>query len=426
MAKRWLVLACALAVTGGWAVTNRPAVGPNPATIRVAGHYNAQQVAPLLACLKGYEASHPGVRVTYQQVSYSDYLQTVLIGRASGSPVDIYNLYSVWAPQLIASKALDVPPSDVADLVRREYNPATIGAATIRGRLYGIPTAVSIYQLVYNKKLLANAGITVAPRTWRAFTQAVAAVTRKNRQGNIYLAGYGYGPSTANIVHPFYAQLYAEGGSPYSADLRRANLTRPAAVSVLERQTAMFRSGIVSNSVAVRELNGGSLAMATIANWQRSSLQASYGDAFDDTIAVAPIPTDGPGGTMLYSFFWGVDADSPRKRQAWDLLKWLNTAQADDRLSCTGRMLAGMGDLTGNKRDLAAMERDIADPFTRQFVTALKSGKAVSQPNLWRQAEVDRILQYYIETAWSGRMTSRAALAAANRHIQTVLDEQPS
>ena len=52
--------------------------------------------------------------------------------------------------------------------------------------------------------------------------------------------------------------------------------------------------------------------------------------------------------------------------------------------------------------------------------------KPLSQPNLWRQAEVDRILQYYIETAWSGRMTSRAALAAANRHIQTVLDEQPS
>lgn len=425
MTKRWLVLLGASAIAVGSVVFDRPENKPGPATIRLAAHYNAEQAAPLLACLRAYEAKHPEVRITYQQVSYSDYLQTVLIGRASGSPVDIYNLYSVWAPQLIASAALDAPPADVVDLVRRNFNPATVAAATMKGQLYGIPTAVSIYQLVYNRKLLAAAGVAAPPQSWSDFTRATSAVTRKNRQGNIYVAGYAYGPSTANIVHPFYAQLYAAGGAPYSADLRQAKLTSRVAISVLERQAAMFRDGLVSNSVAVRELNGGSLAMAIIANWQRSSLQASYGDAFDDTIAVAPIPTDGPGGTMLYSFFWGVDANSPRKRQSWDLLKWLNSARASDGLSCTGQMLAGMGDLTGNNRDLAVMERDIVDPFTRQFVVALKSGTAVSQPNLWRQAEVDRILQYYIETAWSGRMTSKAALAAANTHIQTVLDEQP-
>lgn len=426
MAKRWAFWIAALAIVGGLAFAlSRPEPGPRPTTIRLAAHYNAKQVAPLLACLKRYEALHPGIRIEYRQVSYADFLQTILISRASGSSDDIYNLYSVWAPQLIASNALDTPPADVLDLIRRDFNPATVDAATIRGRLYGIPTAVSIYQLVYNRKLLAAAGVTAPPHSWTQFTRTVAAVTRKNDQGNILVGGYAYGPSTANIVHPFYAQLYAVGVSPYSADLRRAQLTAPAAVAILDRQAGMFRDGIVSNSVSVRELNGGSLAMAIIANWQRSSLQASYGDAFDDTIGVAPIPTDGPGGTMLYSFFWGVDAASPLKRQSWDLLKWLNTAQTAEGLSCTGQMLAGMGDLTGNKRDLSVMERDLVDPFTQQFVAALKRGTAVSQPNLWRQAEVDRILQYYIESAWAGRMSARAALAAANGQIQTVLDEQP-
>ena len=426
MAQRWAILGGALAVCASLvAVLSRPVASPRPTAIRIAAHYNAKQAAPLLACLKKYEAEHPGVRIEYRQVSYVDFLQTILIGRASGSPVDIYNLYSVWAPQLIASGALDRPPADVLAMVKRDYNPATVGAATIKGQAYGIPTAVSIYQLVYNKKLLAAAQVAAPPRTWGEFTRAVAAVTRKNRQGNILIGGYAYGPSTANIVHPFYAQIYAAGASPYSADLRRAQLTSATAVSILERQSAMFRDGIVSNSVAVREINGGSLAMAIIANWQRSSLQASYGDAFDKTIGVAPIPTDGPGGTMLYSFFWGVDAGSALKRQSWDLLKWLNTARTRDGLSCTGQTLAGRGDLTGNNRDLAVMESTIVDPFTRQFVAALKAGTAISQPNLWRQAEVDRILQYYIESAWAGQRSSGAALAAANARIQTVLDEQP-
>ena len=426
MTQRSAVWLIALAVTGCLALfVNRPELGPQPVTIRFAAHYNAKQVAPLLACLKDYESLNPGIRIEYRQVSYADFLQTILISRASGSSVDIYNLYSVWAPQLIAAEGLDLPPADVKNMVIRDFNKATIGAATIHGRLYGIPTAVSIYQLVYNKKLLAAANIATPPQNWASFSRAVAAITRKNRQGNILVGGYAYGPSTANIVHPFYAQMYAAGASPYSADLRRAQLAAPVAVSTLERQSAMFREGIVSNSIAVRELNGGSLAMAIIANWQRSSLEASYGDAFDEIIGVAPIPTDGPGGTMLYSFFWGVDANSPVKRLSWDLLKWLNAAQTQGELSCTGKLLAGMGDLTGNNRDLAVMERDIVDPFTQQFVAALKKGTAVSQPNLWRQAEVDRILQFYIESAWSGRMSSRAALTAANVQIQTVLDEQP-
>lgn len=427
MAQRWWIFAGALTIFASLAaVLLWPKAQSRPTTIRLAAHYNAKQAAPLLACLKDYEAQHPGIRVEYRQVSYADFLQTILIGRASGSPVDIYNLYSVWAPQLVESGALDRPPADAIDLIRRDFNPATVHAATIKGRLYGIPTAVSVYQLVYNKKLLTAAGVAFPPRTWAEFTRTVAAVTRKNRQGNILVGGYAYGPSTANIVHPFYAEIYAAGGSPYSSDLRQTNLTAPIPVSILRQQAAMFRRGIVSNSVAVRELNSGSLAMAIIANWQRSSLKESYGTAFDETIGVAPIPTDGPGGTMLYSFFWGVDADSPLKRQSWDLLKWLNAARPRDGMSCTGRLLNGMGDLTGNNHDLALMERDIVDPFTRQFVAALKSGTAVSQPNLWRQAEVDRILQFYIESAWAGGMSSEAALAAANAQIQAVLNEQPS
>lgn len=426
MVQRSVVWGVALAITGCIAlIASRPQREPQPMTIRLAAHYNAKQVAPLLACLKDYETLNPGIRVEYRQVSYGDFLQTILIARASGSSVDIYNLYSVWAPQLIAAQGLDLPPADVKNMVVQDFNNATVGAATIRGQLYGIPTAVSIYQLVYNKNLLAAANLATPPQDWDSFGRAVAAMTRKNRQGNILVGGYAYGPSTANIVHPFYAQIYAAGASPYSTDLRRAQLAEPIAVSVLERQSEMFREGVVSNSVAVRELNGGSLAMAIIANWQRSSLEASYGDRFDEIIGVAPIPTDGPGGTMLYSFFWGVDANSPLKRQSWDLLKWLNAAQRQGTLSCTGKLLAGMGDLTGNNRDLEVMERDMVDPFTKQFVAALKKGTAVSQPNLWRQAEVDRILQFYIESAWSGRMTSRAALTAANVQIQTVLDEQP-
>lgn len=410
-------------------VTTFVAAAPAPArpvtTIRIATHYNAQQIVPLSACLRRYEALHPGIRIVHQQVSYQDYLQTALISRAGRSPVDIYNLYSIWAPQLIGTRALDVPPPAVQRFVHEAYTPATIGAATMRGRLWGIPAAVSIYQLVYNKRLLAAAGFTAPPRDWSEMMRMGAAVARRNRQGNLLVGGYAFGPSPPNVTHVFYAQMYAAGVAPYTADLRRTNLRSPAAVAILARQVALFRHGIASNSVSAIDFGSGSVGMAVIANWQKDTIRAAFGTRFDDTVGVAPIPTDGPGGTMLYAFFWGVDAASRVKGPSWDLLLWLNRQTDAGGLSCTGRMLAGIGDLTGHRADLAVMRRRITDAFSQRYMAALAGPGVRSQPNIWHAEEIDRVLKYYIELAWMRRLTPAVALARADAEITAILAEQP-
>lgn len=415
-----------LAALAGVALVAAPA-SPQPitTTIRVATHYNSQQIAPMLACFRQYEAQHPGIRIIHQQVSYEDFFQTVLISRVGRSPVDIYSLYSIWAPQLTATGALDIPPPDIDRFVRANYTPATIGAATIDGRLWGIPSAVSVYQLVYNKTLLAAAGFRAPPRTLDDLMRIADAITKKNRQGNILIGGFAFDPSGANITHVFYSEMYASGVAPYTADMRHTNLRSPTAVAIVSKQVELFRRGITSNSVVAVDFAGGGVGMAVMANWMKDTLRTSLGSRFEQTVGVASIPTDGPGGTMIYSFFWGVDATSRVKRQSWDLLRWLDSPRGDGGLSCTGTMLAGMGDLTGNRSDLAAMGSSIADPFSRQYVAALRSPGAVSQPNIWHASEVDRLVKYYIELAWAGRMTPEAALAAADSDITAILQEQP-
>lgn len=394
-------------------------------TLRIAAHYNAEQAAPLAACLRRYEGAHPGIRIVYQQVSYRDYLQTALISRVAGTPADIYNLYSIWAPQLIGVGALDRPPADIGRFVREAYTPATVQAASIGGQLYGVPSAVSVYQLVYNRRILAEAGFRSPPRTWAELERIGAAVTRRNRQGNIVRGGFAFGPTAANVAHVFYAQMYAAGVPPYTPDLRGTNLRSPAAVRIVTQQAALFRHSITSNSVSAGNFSGSAVAMTVLANWQKSALSTAFGPRFASDVGVAPIPTDGRGGTMIYSFFWGVDAASPSRRQAWDLIRWLNDARRPGGLSCTGALLAGMGDLTGQRRDLAAMAPGLTDPFSRGFVAALTAPGAAPQANVWHAEEVDRLLKYYIELAWAGRMTPAAALAEADRTITAILREQP-
>ena len=393
-------------------------------TLRVAAHYNAEQMAPMAACFREYETEHPDIRIVYQQAPYEDFLQNLLISRAGRAPVDIYSLYSVWAPQLVDTGALDAPPPDVDRFVRSTYTPATIAPATINGRLYGVPGAVSVYQLVYNKRLLAAAGFRAPPRSWDELTRMAAAITRKNDQGNIMVEGFAFGITTANIVHPFYTQMYAAGVSPFTADLRHTNLRSPEAVRILEGQTALFRRGITTNTLSAFDFGSGAVGMTIIANWLKDTLQSAMGDRFDQTVGVAPIPTDGAGGTMIYSFFWGVDAASRNRRAAWDLITWMNSPRGPDGLSCAGRLYAHMGDLTGNRGDLQAVRERTAGAFSQGYIAALKAPGAQSQANIRHAEEVDRLLQYYIELAWAGRLTPEAALARADAQITAVLQDR--
>ncbi len=205
-------------------------------TITIATHYNEEQMAPLLACFDAYEASHPGTTIEFQQAAYGDFLQTILTSRIGGTSPDIYNIYSIWAPQLASAGALAEPPAEVADWIRASYGDGTVGAATINGTLWGIPTELSVYQLLYNKKLLEAAGFDHPPATWQELHDMAAAITHKNDQGVIDVAGYAYGPTVSNATHVYYSQMYAAGVAPFSEDGRSTNFTTPESIQIIERQ----------------------------------------------------------------------------------------------------------------------------------------------------------------------------------------------
>ncbi|SLN74304.1 extracellular solute-binding protein [Roseisalinus antarcticus] len=408
-------LAASTALTGA-------ALAQDGGTIQIATHYNQDQMAPLLACFDRY-TEETGVEIEFQQASYRDFLQTILTARVGGTAPDIYNIYSIWAPQLASSGTLAEPPEDVASWIRDSYGEGTVGAATINGTLYGIPTELSVYQLFYNKKLLAEAGYDGPPETWDELKEIAAAITEANDQGNITTAGYVYGPSVANAVHIYYAQMYNAGVAPYSDDFRTTNFTAPDSVNIIARQGELFADGITSNSVTTDDFPAGRAAMMIAANWQKQTMQEAFGEDFEDTVGIAPIPGDGGDpGTMLYSFFWAVDSSSDMQAESWDLLRWLNEAQGDADLSCTGQMLNDLGALSGNLSDLAAMPTD--DSFTAPFVEAIESGAAASQPNIWQAAENDRILRSYIEQVWAGTMSAEDAMEAADAEVSAILSEQ--
>jgi multiple sugar transport system substrate-binding protein len=401
-------------------------IGPAVAqqkTITIATHYTDEQMRPLTACFRRYETENPSIRIVHQQATFRDFLQTILTSRIGGRSPDIYGVYSIWGVQLVSNGVLAEPPAEITQFIQSEYEPRTVDAATVNGKVWGIPAEVSTYLLVYNKKLLQQAGYAAPPSTWDELADMAAKITKLDAQGKITVAGYAFGPTPANAVHPFRTLLFSKGVQLFKDDLRSTNLTSPAAVEILAKQSDMFRRGVTNASIQVRDFASGSVGMMITANWFKDTLRQGLGDKFAETVGVAPIPGGPDWRTYQYSFYYGVDARSPSKTEAWRLLRWLNAPQEAGKRSCVGDMLTTMGGLTANKPDIAASQAEINDPFTRPYVEAISSGRAISEKNVPQASEIEVALRGAIEEAWLGRKTPQDALTAANAQIESVLQE---
>ena len=170
-------------------------------TITIATHYPPESIAILEPCFATYEEQNPDITINHQQITYGDYLQTILTARLGGQSPDIYNVYSIWGAQLVENNVLAAPPEEIVSFVQDNYVDSTVNAATIQDQLWGVPGEVSNYMLIYNKKLLQEAGYDAPPTTWDELNEIAQATSKTNAQGQVTQAGYVAGETVAEVVH---------------------------------------------------------------------------------------------------------------------------------------------------------------------------------------------------------------------------------
>ncbi len=76
-----------------------------------------------------------------------------------------------------------------------------------------MPVEVDNYALIYNKKLLQEAGFNQPPKTWDELVAMAPKLTKKNPDGTIAQYGFAFlsGWDSA-VVHPYLALLHSNGG----------------------------------------------------------------------------------------------------------------------------------------------------------------------------------------------------------------------
>lgn len=369
-----------------------------------------------------YQKLNPDTEIEIQSVPFDEYLKRILISHTSGVISDVYILYSLWGVQLSDSMILDQVPKDIVEKVKSDFVRPAIDGATIDGKIWGVPIEVDNYALVFNKKLLKEAGFTNPPETWDELVEMAPKLTKRNPDGTISQYGFAFlsGWDSA-VVHPYLALLYSNNGKLFEDDFSRCLLDSKEAIETLEAELKLFKNGGTDPAASVWNFPAGKVAMMIMATWYETSLKLGFKDQYEEIVGVAPIPYLKKPATAGYTWFIAVDNASKNKKQAWDFVRWLTLDKSGGYTRMGELMAKNIGSIPPNKADINFFQSELNDLYTSIFVKELEHTH--QEPNVAQGQEIKTILMREIIEAWNGRKTAEKALKDAKLEIDKILSE---
>lgn len=157
-------------------------------------------------------------------------------------------------------------PIELGPLKASDFVDGPFKSGEYDGKRYGVPVGNNGEVIVYNKKMLADAGLAV-PKSWDDLTAAAKKLTTTGR--------YGFGQTFQageTLSWNFWAQLWSAGGSIAKLDSPEAIKAATFWASFIKDGTAPQASLQWQSDNLVSELAAGRLAMAQVGTWTLSDL----------------------------------------------------------------------------------------------------------------------------------------------------------
>lgn len=259
---------------------------------------SGQSEAPFFSKLvASFEREHPRIDVKYVQVDFFEAQERYAKAQREGRGVpDVLRADVGWTAGFIQqgylvdlsdSPALNFPALD------EEFLETTTASVTQDDGVYGVPQVVDPLALLYNKRLLEEAGISSPPATWKELKAAALRINERTEADGIALNTDGY------FSLPF---LLSEESD--LVDPERSTITVANAGSVRAAKTA---AELVSSGAALKPplkdaygamqsaFRSGQVAMIVNGPWATADLFGGSAFRKRDNLGIAPLPAGSTG-----------------------------------------------------------------------------------------------------------------------------------
>lgn len=336
-----VVAAGLLAVSAGLAGCSGGSGGGGPVELTFRQFDPPAETQGLQAVVQSWNDSHPDVRVKLETLSGPDSAQQFAREANTGSGPDIVQIANVNVKDLAKPKIL-MPIDDLAAKTPPETpvdKYLALDLAKFEGKTWALPWTVDTYALAYRPDQLKAAGLK-PPTTWESLATDAAKLSDAGAKRSGFCFSGASGPDSGQWFAINYylwshnAALVTNDGGTWKVGATAAQLQ-----GAIDWFNGLFTSGATAKSmIAVASLTDpqivDGLSRGTCAMTMMAPQTFRQAKAADETLKTAPMPdglTDGTthlGGRML-----GVNASSDHPEQAWDFIRYLNSADAFTRIS---------------------------------------------------------------------------------------------
>lgn len=278
-----------------------------------------------------FHTANPDVTVKLEWGDVGSYQDKLNTRFAAGNPPDVMFLVGRWLGEYASRGALaDLAGyPDALDL--GTMSDATLAGARLDGTVYAVPTGTTTAALVYNTKILSDAGLTLPDTntwTWQDFHDFNVAITQATG-GTVFGTGYNipWPPTIALWAGQHGESLYTEDGAlglsaqtlaeyfQMTVDLRNAGGYAP--VGSLDDQ---------AQTVEASPLGTGFVASQSIP----ANTFSDYNTALDGNLALVRFPGESPtpGSQITPTLLWGLASASEHPEQAAALIDFLTNDPA--------------------------------------------------------------------------------------------------
>ena len=253
------------------------------------------------ALVSSFEASHPGMKINLTLVENQSFKQKLQLAMGAGNPPTIF---WTWGGGILQQyiKANYVEPLDQS--LGAPFLPASLGAVTYQGKLYGIPVqGTQPVYFFYNKPIFSKYHLTF-PTTWSGLLSTISTL-KSHGVEPISLAAGDQWPSLMYLEY-----LTDRFGGPTPVQDLEANKpgawSNPAIIQALTYIQDLVKAGAFNKGYQSLKFSGGGsdalvysgkAGMQLMGDWDiGSTMGANKSFVTSGDMGMAPFPSV-PGGT---------------------------------------------------------------------------------------------------------------------------------
>lgn len=375
---------------------------PTPPTVTLTYYGLWEPASVMEPVLADFESKNPGIKVDYQLQQSADYrerLQTLL--NQSTTP-DVVRFHSTWIPMLISGLSPAPQNSLTATEINANFPPVVADLVVRAGQVYGAPTTLEGLGLFVNQSLLSTAQIT-PPRTWEDLRTAAKTLTQYDPNTNqISQAGVALG-TTANVDHwpDIVSLMLLQNGVNMNTMTPDSRVTEALRYYTFFSKTDQVWNQNLPNSV--QAFAQGKVAMIFAPSWQALTIK-QLNPSLSFTVNPVPQLPDSPEVTWANFWIEGVPKNSKNQAEAWKLVQYLASSQAQQLIFENASKERGFGQAPANKA-LAATAA--ANPIVGPYVTGATNAKTFYTTSFTHDGDtgINTRLIKYLEDAVNSYLT---------------------